>query len=114
MGTHGPGGDLQENNQPLAENNVWPDMWTHVSDAAHKKAKQRWVIEKPKLDNARQLRGVFFIEPNGEEFKLTIKAARRKVGSSDASSNALQNTDKEEWRNPPQYWQTQDKICLYC
>ena len=50
-----------------------------MSDAAKKKAKQRWAIEKPKLDNARQLRGLFFIEPNDEEFKLTIKAARRKL-----------------------------------
>ena len=33
----------------------------------------------------------------------------KKVGSSDASSNALQNTDKEQWRNPPQYWEPQDK-----
>ena len=30
--------------------NVWPDMWTHMSDAATKKAKQRWAIEKPKLE----------------------------------------------------------------
>ena len=58
---------------------VWPDMWTHMSDAAKKKAKQRWAIEKPKLDNARQLRGIFFIEPNDGEFKLTMKAARRKL-----------------------------------
>ena len=58
---------------------VWPDMWKCMSDAAKKKAKQRWAIEKPKLDNARQLRGVFFIEPNDEEFKLTMKAARRKL-----------------------------------
>ena len=36
---------------------VWPDMWDFMSDAAKKKAKQRWAIEKPKLDNARQLRG---------------------------------------------------------
>ena len=39
------------------------DMWEHMSDAAKKKATQRWVIEKPKLDNAAQLRGIFFIEP---------------------------------------------------
>ena len=57
---------------------VWPDMWKFMSDAAKKKSKQRWAIEKPKLDNARQLGGIFFIEPNDEEFKLTIKAARRK------------------------------------
>ena len=50
-----------------------------MSDAAKKKAKQRWAIEKPKLDNARQFRGIFFIEPNDEEFKLTKKAARRKL-----------------------------------
>ena len=48
-----------------------------MSDVANKKAKQRWAIEKPKLDNARQLRGLFFIEPNDEEF--TMKAARRKL-----------------------------------
>ena len=58
---------------------VWPDMWKYMSDAAKKKAKQRWAIEKPKLDNARQLRGIFFIEPNDEEYKLTMKAARRKL-----------------------------------
>ena len=58
---------------------VWPDMWKFMSDAAKKKAKQRWAIEKPKLDNARQLKGIFFIEPNDEEFKLTMKAARRKL-----------------------------------
>ena len=59
-------------------------------DASKKKGKQRWAIEKPKLKNARQLTGIFFIEPNDEEFKLTMKAARRKLdGDSDASSNAL-------------------------
>ena len=49
-------------------------------DAAKSKAKQKWAIEKPKLDNARQLRGIFFIEPNDEEFKLTMKAAHRNIG----------------------------------
>ena len=47
-----------------------------MSDAAKKKAKQRRAIEKPKLDKARQLRGILFIQPNDEEFKLTMKAAR--------------------------------------
>ena len=37
-----------------------------------------------------------------------------KVDSSDACSNALRNTDKEQRRKPPQYWETQRKICLYC
>ena len=43
-----------------------------------RKKKQRWAIEKPKFDNARQLT-MFFIDPNDEEFKLTMDAARRKL-----------------------------------
>ena len=39
--------------------NIWLDMWSRMSDAAKRKAKQKWAIEKPKLDNARQLRGIF-------------------------------------------------------
>ena len=58
---------------------VWPDMWKHMSDASKRKAKKKWAIEKPKLDNARQLRGIFLIEPNDEEFKHTMKNARRKL-----------------------------------
>ena len=42
-------------------------------------AKQKWAIEKPKLDNARKLRGIFFIEPNDEEFKHTMKNVRGKL-----------------------------------
>ena len=37
-------------------------------------------IEKPKKpDDARQLRGIFLIEPNDEEFKFTMKAACTKL-----------------------------------
>ena len=42
--------------------NVWPDVWKHMYDAAKSKAKQKWAIEKPKLENARRLRGIFLIE----------------------------------------------------
>ena len=38
--------------------NVWPDMCVHMSDASKRKAKQNWAIEKLKLGNARQLRGL--------------------------------------------------------
>ena len=94
--------------------NVWPDMWTRKSDAVKKKAKQRWAIEKPKLDSATQLRGIFFIEPNDEEFKLTIKAARRKLEVPMPAAMPCKIQIKEQWGNPPQYWETQDKICLCC
>ena len=54
-------------------------MRKQLSDASKRKAKQKWIIEKPKLDNARQLRAIFFIEPDDEEFRHTIKNARRKL-----------------------------------
>ena len=44
-----------------------------------KKAKQKWAIEKPKLDKATRLSGIFFIELDDEEFKCTMKIARRKL-----------------------------------
>ena len=69
--------------------NVWPDIWKHMSDAAKSKAKQTWAIEKPKLDNAGQLRGIFFIEPDDEEFKHSRKIARGKLEIPMPSSNAL-------------------------
>ena len=58
--------------------NVWPGMWKYVSHAAKSKAKQKWAIEKPKIDNARQIRGIFFIESD-EEFKDTMTNDRRKL-----------------------------------
>ena len=67
-----------------------------MSEASKFKEKQKWAIEKPKLDNARRLRGVYFIDPADEEFKdffvfLKKKKKKRawKAGSSDASCNAL-------------------------
>ena len=93
---------------------VWPDMWKHVSDAAKQKARQRWAIEKPKLDNARQLRGTFFIEPNAEELKLTMKAARRKLEVPMPAAMPCKIPIKNSGEKPSQYWETQDKIRLFC
>ena len=58
---------------------LWPDISKDMSDASKRREKQKWAIEKPKLDNARKLRGVYFIEPADEEFKETMKNARRKL-----------------------------------
>ena len=59
--------------------NVWPDMWKHMSDVSKRKEKQKWAIEKPKLDNARSVRGIYFIDPDDEELKLFLKNTRRKL-----------------------------------
>ena len=38
--------------------------------------------ERPKLDNARKLRRIYFIDPEDKEFKETIKNARKKLETS--------------------------------
>ena len=46
------------------------------------KEKQKWAEEKLHLDNARKLRGIYFIDPEDKEFKETIKNARKKLATS--------------------------------
>ena len=43
------------------------------------KEKQKWSEEKIHLENARKLRGIYFIDPEDTEFKETIKNARKKL-----------------------------------
>ena len=43
------------------------------------KEKQKWSNQKLHLDNARKLRGIYFIDPEDKEFKETIKNARKKL-----------------------------------
>ena len=46
------------------------------------KEKQKWSEEKIHLDNARKLRGIYFIDPEDTEFKETIKNVRKKLKTS--------------------------------
>ena len=54
-------------------------LWTQITKAAQKREKQEWANEKPKLDSARKMRGVYFNDPEDEEFKETVKNARTKL-----------------------------------
>ena len=56
-----------------------PEIWKHMSDASTRKKRQKWNVEKPKLDNARKLRGIYFIDPEDKEIKNITKKARRKL-----------------------------------
>ena len=58
---------------------LWPELWTKLGRNVELKERQRWAIEKPQLDNARKLRGIYFIHPENKEFKETIKNARKKL-----------------------------------
>ena len=64
--TRGPGRRLRKIQATARPENLWPEIWTGMSQAA-KKQERKWAMEKPKLENARKLRGFFFIDPEGEE-----------------------------------------------
>ena len=42
---------------------LWPELWTKLGRNAKLREKHKWSNEKPKLDNARRLRGIYFIDP---------------------------------------------------
>ena len=44
-----------------------------MSDASKREEKQKWAIEKTKLDNAKRVRGIYFIDPKDEESKDFMK-----------------------------------------
>ena len=64
------------------------------------KDRQKWSDEKLHLENARKLRGVYFVDPEDKEFKDTIRSAR-KNGNANGSRHALQDIQEEqEWGDP--------------
>ena len=65
---------------------LWPELWKSMGKNAKLKEKQKWSEEKLHLQNARKLRGIYFIDPSDKEFKETIKNARKKLGTSVAPS----------------------------
>ena len=76
---HGPVRELRGNKQPQDLT-----MYGRKSGSIclmQRKAKQSksGLSRNQNSTTARQVRGMYFIEPNDEEFKVTIKAARRKL-----------------------------------
>ena len=61
---------------------LWPELWKSMGKHAEVKEKQKWSNEKRHLENARKLRGIYFIDPQDKEFKETIKNARKKLETS--------------------------------
>ena len=61
---------------------LWPELWKSMGKHAKLKGKQKWSEEKLHLENARKLRGIYFIDPEDTEFKETIKNAREKLETS--------------------------------
>ena len=58
---------------------LWPGLWIKLGRNAQLKEKHKWSHEKQKIDNARRLRGIYFIDPQDKEFKETIRNARKQL-----------------------------------
>ena len=63
---------------PSTSDHVWPEVWTKIGKAAQNREKQEWAKEKPKLDNARRLRGFTSSILTNQEEKEILKKMREK------------------------------------
>ena len=87
--------DWQDGSLTSRPDHLWPELWTnHMGKHAKLKEKQKWSNEKLHLENARKLRGIYFIDPEDKEFKETIKNARKKLETSVAPAMPCKITKK--------------------
>ena len=70
---------LTERLATSSPDHLWSEIWRSMSRNFKLKEKQNWLGEKPKLDDARRLRGIYFIDLEDIEFNKTIKDARKKL-----------------------------------
>ena len=84
-----PGRRLTKVHSTPRPDHVWPEVWPRIGKAPQNRENHEWAIEKPKRENARQLRGIYFIDPDEEEYQDTMKNAMRKIGNSNGTRHAL-------------------------
>ena len=75
-------GRLTRKQQTSRPDHLWPEIWKTMGKNANLKEKQKLSNENLHLDNARKLRGIYFIDSEDKEFKETIKNARKKLETS--------------------------------
>ena len=76
------GGRLPRKQLTSRPDHLWPELWKSMGKHAKLKEKQKWSEEKLHLENARKLRGIYFMNREDTEFKETIKNARQKLETS--------------------------------
>ena len=117
----GPGKRLEEIQATTRPDYLWPEIWIGTSKAAKKKEKQGWAMEIPKLNNARKLRRINFIDPEDGEYKETIKNARKilevpmeatmpcKIGTRKRARKSRETVASESHQ-----LSQENQDCLYC
>ena len=66
----------------------WPEVFTKFGKATQNRENQEWVKEKPKLHNARKLRGIYFVDPEDKEYS-EINKMQEVTGKTYGTSHAL-------------------------
>ena len=80
----------------IRPDHLWREIWKTMGKHAKLKEKQKWSHEKLHLENARKLRGIYFIDPEDKEFKETIKNARKKLETSVAPAMPCKTCKKSK------------------
>ena len=88
-------GETDKTARDIRPDHLWPELWRGMERNAKLREKHKWAIEKPKLDSARRLRGIYFIDPKDKEFKETIRNAR-KMGNTNGFCHALQDMQEKQ------------------
>ena len=70
------GGRLTQRQVTSRPDHFWPELSTKLGRNAQLKGRQKWSHEKTQLDNARKLRGIYFIDPEDMEFKEVIQKCK--------------------------------------
>ena len=79
---------------------------------AQLKESQKWSHEKPKPDNARKLRGIYFIGPEDREIQRNHQECSQEIGNSIGHRYALQDKQEQSaWSDP---WSNKIKSKLTC
>ena len=94
-GSTGSGERLTRKQLTSRPDHLWPELWKSIGKNAKLKEKQNWSNEQLQLENARKLRGIYFIDPEDKEFKETSKNARKKLETPMAPAMPLQDKQEE-------------------
>ena len=68
---------LTQHQTTTRPDHVWPEeVWTKIGKSTQNPEKHEWAKEKPKLDNARRLGGIYFVDVDDQDYKDTCKKTR--------------------------------------
>ena len=107
-------GRLAKRQATSRPDHLCPELCTKLRRNAKLKEKQKWSMEKTKLDNARRLREIYCNDHKDKELKETIRNARKELETPMAPAmlcKTCKESKKGEIRGKMNDFKT--KICVY-